>query len=155
MHRKQHGAPDRLSVKRIVTDGSIMSALLGSIVMAIVYYNAEIMHDDYPPHIQEKALPMSDAAKKQRVLVTIPFIFPGIVLGMGMPTVAVYVLLAQLIGPAMKNAGSRQSSTCAARYAARLPMPACSRRAVSAAISSMYTVRLAMHEDRIAGAAGV
>ncbi len=29
----------------------------------------------------------------------------GTILGMGMPTVAVYVLLAQLIGPAMKNAG--------------------------------------------------
>lgn len=74
MHRKQQGTPDQLSVKHIVTDGSIMSALLGSIIMAIVYYNAEIMHDDYPPHIKEKALPMSEAAKKQRVVVTIPFI---------------------------------------------------------------------------------
>jgi hypothetical protein len=74
MHRKHHGTPDQLSVKRIVTDGSIMSALLGSIIMAIVYYNAEIMHDDYPAHIREKALPMSDAAKKQRAVVTIPFI---------------------------------------------------------------------------------
>ena len=51
-----------------------MSALLGSIVMAIVYYNADIMHDDYPPHIKEKALPMSDAAKRQRAVVTVPFI---------------------------------------------------------------------------------
>jgi hypothetical protein len=68
------GAQDRLSIKRILTDGSMMSALLGSVILAIVYYNAEIMHDDYPPHIKEKALPMSDAAKKQRVIVTIPFI---------------------------------------------------------------------------------
>ena len=57
MPTRQHGTPDQLSAKRIVTDGSIMSGLLGSILMAIVYYNAEIMHDDYPPHIQEKALP--------------------------------------------------------------------------------------------------
>ena len=74
MSKKQNVAPDQLSIKRILTDGSIMSALLGSIILAVVYYNAEIMHDDYPPHIQEKALPMSDAAKKQRVVVTIPFI---------------------------------------------------------------------------------
>lgn len=82
MNRKQQRTPDQLSVKRIVTDGSVMSALLGSIVMAVVYYNAEIMHDDYPPHIQEKALPMSDSAKKQRVVVTIPFI----ALLLGFPT---------------------------------------------------------------------
>lgn len=74
MDRKQQETSHQLSVKHILTDGSIMSVLLGSIVMAIVYYNAEIMHDDYPPHIQEKALPMSDAAKKQRAVVTIPFI---------------------------------------------------------------------------------
>ena len=74
MSRKQQGAQDVLSVKRILTDGSIMSAMLGSVIMSVVYYNAEIMHDDYPPHIQAKALPMSDAAKKQRVVVTIPFI---------------------------------------------------------------------------------
>ena len=63
MKRNQQGTLDQLSVKRILTDGSVMSALLGSIVLGIVYYNAEIMHDDYPPHIQEKALPMSDASK--------------------------------------------------------------------------------------------
>ena len=82
MPTRQHGTPNQLSAKRIVTDGSIMSVLLGSIIMAIVYYNAEIMHDDYPPHIQEKALPMSDTAKKQRVVVTIPFI----TLLLGFPT---------------------------------------------------------------------
>ena len=37
MHSKQHGTPDQLSIKRILTDGSIMSGLLGSIIMAIVY----------------------------------------------------------------------------------------------------------------------
>ena len=74
MKSNQQGTPDQLSVKRILTDGSMMSALLGSVIMGIVYDNAEIMHDDYPPHIQEKALPMSDAAKKQRTVVTIPFI---------------------------------------------------------------------------------
>jgi hypothetical protein len=45
-------AQDQLSVKRILTDGSIMSTLLGSFIMAVVYYNAEIMHDDYPPHLR-------------------------------------------------------------------------------------------------------
>lgn len=74
MKAKPHDAQDLLSVKHILTDGSIMSLLLGSVVLGIVYYNAEIMHDDYPPHIQAKALPMSDIAKKQRTIVTIPFI---------------------------------------------------------------------------------
>ena len=34
-------ARDQLSVKRILTDDSIMITLLGSFIMAVVYYNAE------------------------------------------------------------------------------------------------------------------
>jgi hypothetical protein len=54
--------------------GARGAELVPELIRASVYYNAEIMHDNYPPHIREKALPMSDAAKKQRVVVTIPFI---------------------------------------------------------------------------------
>lgn len=101
MHRKQQGTLDQLSVKHIVTDGSIMSILLGSFIMAVVYYNAEIMHDDYPSHIQEKALPMSDAAKKQRTVVTIPFI----ALLLGFPTYSNMKLKRQQHGHlSLKNA---------------------------------------------------
>lgn len=74
MASKQDALRHQLSLKHIVSDGSLMSVLLGSIVLAIVYYNAEILHDDYPPHIKAKALPMSEAAKQQRTIVTIPFI---------------------------------------------------------------------------------
>src|SRR6266704_6251587 len=61
----------QLSTKRIVTDGSILSMLVGLLVVGSMYYNAEIFHDDYPPDIQEKAGPMSQRAKRQRRIVAL------------------------------------------------------------------------------------
>ena len=68
------GAPDQLSVKRILTDGSLLSAVQGSIIVASLYYNPEIWYDDYPADIKAKVGPMSAAAKKQRLIVAIPFL---------------------------------------------------------------------------------
>lgn len=59
----------QLSAKRIIIDGSMLSGLIGVLIVASMYYNAEIFHDDYPPDIQEKAGPMSRRAKRQRRIV--------------------------------------------------------------------------------------
>lgn len=63
-----------LSLKRIATDGGLLSVLLGSIVMGSLAYHAEIWHDDYPPDLQEKAGPMSKRAKRERLVVAVPFL---------------------------------------------------------------------------------
>ena len=74
MLKGQEGARDQLSVKRILTDGSVLSAVQGSIIVASLYYNPEIWYDDYPADIKAKFGPMSAAAKKQRLIVAIPFL---------------------------------------------------------------------------------
>jgi len=61
----------QVSAKRIIVDGSILSGLIGTLVIAAMVYNAEIFHDDYPPDIQEKAGPMSQRAKRQRRIVAL------------------------------------------------------------------------------------
>lgn len=71
---------DQLSPSQILLDGSILSFVLGVMILLSLWYNPEIWHDDYPPQIQEKALPMSKKAKKQRGLVALPFF--GATIGM-------------------------------------------------------------------------
>ena len=61
-----------LSAKRVLVDGGVMSALLGAIVMASLAYDAEMWHQDYPPDIQERAGPMSERAKRERLVVAVP-----------------------------------------------------------------------------------
>ena len=34
-----------------MTDGTVLSTILGTALLAIVAYNAEILHDDYPPAV--------------------------------------------------------------------------------------------------------
>ncbi len=63
-----------LSVKRIARDGSLVSTALGAIILVSLSYNAEIWLDDFPPAIQAQAGPMSPRAKRQRLLVALPFL---------------------------------------------------------------------------------
>lgn len=72
MINRRAGVRDQLSVKRILIDGAVLSAVQGSIIVASLYY--KIWYDDYPPEIQAKVGPMSAAAKKQRLIVAIPFL---------------------------------------------------------------------------------
>jgi len=71
---------NQLSAKRILVDGSILSGLIGTLIIATMYYNAEILYDDYPADIKVKAGPMSQRAKKQRPFVAVPLLL--LVLGM-------------------------------------------------------------------------
>ena len=59
--------------RHTLRDGGIASALFGVIVLGSMRYNAEIWHDDYPRDIQERAGPMSETAKRQRLLIVPPF----------------------------------------------------------------------------------
>lgn len=61
-----------LSARRVLVDGGLMSALLGAIVMSSLAYDAEMWHQDYPPDVQERAGPMSERAKRERLVVAVP-----------------------------------------------------------------------------------
>ncbi len=54
--------------------------LIGTLIIAAMYYNAEILYDDYPADIKAKAGPMNQRAKRQRPFVAIPLVL--LVLGM-------------------------------------------------------------------------
>jgi hypothetical protein len=82
MNQKLVELQRQVSAKRIIVDGSILSGLIGTLVLAAMFYNAEIFHDDYPPDIQEKAAPMSLQAKRQRRIVALILFL----LLLGMPT---------------------------------------------------------------------
>lgn len=64
---------NELWLSQILVDGSIFSLVLGVMILLSLWYNPQIWHDDYPPEIQKKAVPMSETAKKQRRLVALPF----------------------------------------------------------------------------------
>ena len=64
---------EEFSWRHTLRDGGIASTLFGIIVMASMRYNAEIWHDDYPKDIQERAGPMSETAKRQRLFIVPPF----------------------------------------------------------------------------------
>lgn len=64
----------QVPVKHAVTDGALLSGVLGALALGSLYYNAEIWHQDYPPEVREKAGPMSAAAKRQRAVVAVPLV---------------------------------------------------------------------------------
>jgi len=57
-----------------LTYGAILSGVLFTLTLAIVWINPEIMLNDYPPDIQAKYGPMSDRSKRQRIPVAIFFV---------------------------------------------------------------------------------
>ena len=60
--------------QRIVADGSKLSLWLGIVILGTVYYNAQILHDDYPPVIKAQAVPMSARDKQERVVASVLFL---------------------------------------------------------------------------------
>jgi hypothetical protein len=61
------------SLKQTLADGSIYSGLMSSLIIASLYYDKEIWYNDLPKEVREKAGPMSERARRNRLLVTIPF----------------------------------------------------------------------------------
>jgi hypothetical protein len=72
----------QLSASRLLADGALMSAVVGSLVVGSLRYNAEMWLQDYPPDIKAKFGPMSERAKRQQRLFVVPFFvsFFGILL---------------------------------------------------------------------------
>jgi hypothetical protein len=53
--------------------GAILSAFLSLLIIGSLYYNAEMWAGDYPPDIKKKFGPISDKAKRQQIIISIPF----------------------------------------------------------------------------------
>jgi hypothetical protein len=66
-------------VRHALAFGSILSGISCVLLLGILWFNPEILLNDYPPDIQEKHGPMSERTKRQRVPVAI--IFGVVVLG--------------------------------------------------------------------------
>ncbi len=64
----------RFAVRRILRDGSLLSGLLGALVLGALLHNAAIFQDDYPPDVRVKAAPMSARTRKERLLFAVPFL---------------------------------------------------------------------------------
>lgn len=67
-------AQQELARHRIAQDGFLLSLWLGTVILSTVYYNPQILHDDYPPRIQAQAAPMSDRDKRARLVVSVLFL---------------------------------------------------------------------------------
>lgn len=52
--------------------GLVLSGLMSFIFVAMAYINAEMWLPDYPPDIQQRFGPMSERARRQRKLATLP-----------------------------------------------------------------------------------
>ena len=61
-------------ISHALTYGVILSGVLFTLTLGLVWINPEIMLNDYPPDIQAKYGPMSDRSKRQRIPVAIFFV---------------------------------------------------------------------------------
>ncbi len=67
------------SLERVLIDGTILSLLLGAVIMGSLRYNPRLWLQDYPQAIREKVPPLSASEKRDRVVVGVLVI--GILLG--------------------------------------------------------------------------
>jgi hypothetical protein len=65
-------ARSQLSAGRILTDGALLSGVQGALILGSLWYNPEIWRDDYPPEIRARAAPISEKARRQRAVVSLP-----------------------------------------------------------------------------------
>jgi hypothetical protein len=64
---------DELSARRLVTDGALLSALVGAIIVGSLRWDAEMWLQDYPPDVKAAFGPMSEASKRRQRIIVIPF----------------------------------------------------------------------------------
>jgi len=58
-------------VRHALVYGGVLSAVLSALLLGLLWFNPEILLDDYPPDIQEKHGPMSERSKRQRIVAAI------------------------------------------------------------------------------------
>ncbi|MCP4426060.1 MAG: hypothetical protein GY803_16325 [Chloroflexi bacterium] len=68
-------AQTRITLKRLLKDIFGYDAAMAVLILTPLYVNAEMWLNDYPPDIKEKYGPMSDKAKRQGMIIAIPFFF--------------------------------------------------------------------------------
>jgi len=59
--------------RHALVSGVVLSAAIFPLLLMLLWYNPEIMLNDYPPDIRAKHGPMSERSKRQRVPVAIAF----------------------------------------------------------------------------------
>jgi hypothetical protein len=72
-----------LSTRRLLTDGALLSTVVGGIIVGSLRWDAEMWLQDYPPDVKAVYGPMSEASKRRQRIITLPFIvsFFGILIG--------------------------------------------------------------------------
>ncbi len=68
-----------LVIRESVTIGATLSAVLTILIVVSLMINKEIWLQDYPPDVKAKWGPISEKAKRQRILFVIPFF--GVMIG--------------------------------------------------------------------------
>lgn len=63
-----------LSLNRILLDGTLLSLVLGLLVMGSLYYNPRLWLQDYPAPIQAKVPPQTPTEKRQQRILVIPLL---------------------------------------------------------------------------------
>ncbi len=74
---------DSLALQRILINGTVLSLVLGAIVLGSLKYNARLWLQDYPKPIRDRVPPLSAAERRERAivgLVIIGVLFGGVVL---------------------------------------------------------------------------
>ena len=60
-------------VRHALLYGGVLSAVMSVLLLGLLWFNPEILLNDYPPDIREKHGPMSERSKRQRLPVAILF----------------------------------------------------------------------------------
>jgi hypothetical protein len=66
---------NQLSLRQLLKDIFWYDTAMASLILIPSYINAEMWLNDYPPDIKAKFGPMSDKAKRQAAILSIPFFF--------------------------------------------------------------------------------
>jgi hypothetical protein len=70
---------DQLALQRVLINGTVLSLVLGVLILASLKYNARLWLQDYPKPIRDKVPPLSAAEKRERAVLALVFI--GVLIG--------------------------------------------------------------------------
>jgi len=69
---------DELSLRQLIVDGITYNSFFSAYLVGVLYYNAELFVNDYPPDIKKKFGPPSAKNRRQAFIVAIPFLLIGL-----------------------------------------------------------------------------
>ena len=70
---------DAIAIQRVLINGTILSLVLGVMVMGSLRYNARLWLQDYPKPIRDRVPPLSTTERRQRAILAVVFI--GVLFG--------------------------------------------------------------------------